>query len=395
MARLADSPNLDRFRTPALAVGVIGLVLAVLGAFLGLEQFFHSYLYAFMFWLGISMGCLFLLLLHHLAGGSWSAMIRRPLEAGVSLIPVMALFFIPLLFSIPFLYEWSHHEHVAHNPILQQKVPYLNVPFFIGRAIFYFLVWIAMSVLLRRWSLQQDETADPRLADRFRALGAGGIILYVLTMTFAAFDWGMSLDPEWFSGMYGVIIMIGQVISAVALMVFVMALLGRYQPVASLLNEKRTQDLGNLLMAFSMFWAYVSASQLIIIWSGNIIETNPWYVVRLSSYWAPLGGFLILFHFFVPFLILFSRWVKRKARLLLWIAGWIMFMRLVDLFWIFMPSFGRPAIAVSWLDLAILLGIGGIWLTIYIRQLGSRPLLPLHDHRLAKALAPKAVEHHG
>lgn len=395
MARVTDSPNLDRFRTPALVIGIIGLILAVVGAFMGLERFFQSYLYAFIFWLGLSMGCMFLLLLHHLAGGSWSAMIRRPLEAGVSLVPVMAIFFIPLLFSIPYLYEWSHPEHVAHNPILQQKVPYLNVPFFIGRAVFYFVVWIVLSLLLQRWSRQQDETADPRIADRFRALGAAGIMLYILTMTFAAYDWGMSLDPEWFSGMYGVIIMIGQVISAVAFMVFVINYLGHYQPIATLLNEKRMQDLGNLLMAFSMFWAYVSASQLIIIWSGNIIETNPYYVVRLSSFWAPLGGFLILFHFFVPFLILFSRWVKRKARVLLWIAGWIIFMRLVDLFWIFMPSFDRDASVLHWLDFAALFGIGGIWLAIYFWRLASMPLLPLHDYRLTRALDTKVAEHHG
>ncbi|MEM6427946.1 MAG: hypothetical protein AAF708_01810 [Deinococcota bacterium] len=375
-------PSLDRFQMVSLIVGIGGLGFCLVGAIFGLEQFFQSYLYGFIFWLGIALGCLILLLLQNIAGGPWGPMIRRPLEAGVTLIPIMGLFFIPILAGMGYLYEWTNPEVIAVNEIIASKTAYLNVPFFIVRALFYFAVWIGISYLLVSWSQQQDDTNDPKVAEKMRNFSAPGLISFILTMTFAAFDWGMSLTPEWFSGMYGVIFMIGQAISAVAFMIIIMTLFGHFEPLASVANPKRIQDLGNFLMAFTMFWAYVSASQLIIIWSNNVVETNSWYVLRLNGFWGWIGAALLLFHFASPFLILFSRWVKQKVRALVIIACWMLFMRLVDIFWLIVPTYERN-IPFSLLDAAVLVGIGGVWLSIFISRLKDKPLLPLHDPRLA------------
>ncbi len=375
-------PSLDRFQMVSLIVGVGGLGFCLVGAIFGLEQFFQSYLYGFIFWLGVALGCLILLLLQNIAGGPWGPMIRRPLEAGVTLIPIMGLFFIPILAGMGYLYEWTNPNIVAANEVIASKTAYLNIPFFVVRALVYFSVWIGTAFLLRHWSQQQDDTNDPKFAERMRNFSAPGLIFFILTMTFAAFDWGMSLTPEWFSGMYGVIFMIGQAISAVAFMIIIMTLFGHFEPLASVANPKRLQDLGNFLMAFTMFWAYVSASQLIILWSNNVVETNTWYVTRLNGFWGWVGAALLLFHFASPFLILFSRWVKQKVRALVIIACWMLFMRLVDIFWIIVPTFERN-IPFSLLDAAVLIGIGGVWLSVFVSRLKNKPLLPLHDPRLA------------
>jgi len=375
-------PSLERFQFISLIVGAGALAFCLVGAIFGLEQFFQSYLYGFIFWLGVALGCLILLLIQNIAGGPWGAMIRRPLEAGVMVIPVMALFFIPVLAGMGYLYEWTDPEVLAANPVIAAKTLYLNVPFFIVRALLYFSVWIGTAWLLVRWSKQQDQQDNPKLAERMRSFSAPGLIFFILTMTFAAFDWGMSLTPDWFSGMYGVIFMIGQAISAVALMIIIVTLFGHFEPLSNVANPKRVQDLGNFLMAFTMFWAYVSASQLIIIWSNNLPETNTWYVIRLNGFWGWIGAILLLFHFATPFLILFSRWVKRKVRALVIIACWMLVMRLLDIFWILVPTFERD-IPFSLLDVAVVVGIGGIWLAVFIAQLKNKPLLPLHDPRLA------------
>lgn len=375
-------PSLERFQFISLVVGAGALGFCLIGAIFGLEQFFESYLYGFIFWLGLALGCLILLLLQNIAGGPWGAMIRRPLEAGVMVIPVMGLFFIPVLAGMGYLYEWTDPNVIAANPVIAAKTLYLNVPFFIIRALLYFSVWIGTAWLLVRWSKQQDLDDNPKLAEKMRNFSAPGLIFFILTMTFAAFDWGMSLTPEWFSGMYGVIFMIGQAISAVALMIIIVTLFGHFEPLSHVANPKRVQDLGNFLMAFTMFWAYVSASQLIIIWSNNLPETNMWYVIRLNGFWGWISAILLLFHFATPFLILFSRWVKRKVRMLVIIACWMLVMRLVDIFWILVPTFERD-IPFSLLDVAVVVGIGGIWLAVFTAQLKNKPLLPLHDPRLA------------
>lgn len=384
-------PNFGRLRTGALVVGAVGVVGALVAWALGAEHFFQSYLYAFLFWLGLSLGCFVLLLVQHMAGGSWGAMIRRPLEAGVSLLPLMLALFVPLLFGLGSLYEWTHVDFVEEAPLVAAKRSYLNVPFFLLRAALYFAVWIGGAFLYLRGSRRQDEEAalSGSIAYRLRRSSGLWVVLYILTMTFAGVDWGMSLTPEWWSGMYPVILMIGQAISSMAFIIAVIVLLAGVSPaIDALLTPKRLQDLGNFLMAFILFWAYVSFSQLIIIWSNNVVETNPYYVLRLQTGWAWAMAFLLLFGFFAPFAILFSRWVKQRRRALVAVAAWAIVVRLVDLFVILVPAFDREAV-LQLTDVLLWLGLGGIWIGAFIWALARRPLLPLHDPRLPK-VAPHA-----
>ena len=404
MTRPPVVQQLSRFQRGAFVGGGVGLVLAVVAGFLsGAGTFFESYLYAFLFWTGLALGCLVLLFVQHLAGGSWGALIRRPLEAGAMVLPVMALLFIPLLFGLGSLYAWTDAEFVASHPLVAAKTGYLNLPFFILRSVLYFAIWSYGAWLFSRQSQRQDENAAQasKIGFGLKRISAPWIVVYVLTMTFAGVDWAMSLTPEFFSGIYSVILMIGQAISAVCLIIFTMVFLAsRNEEVDALLTGKRLQDLGNFLMAFTMFWAYASFAQLIIIWSNNIIETNPYYVLRFSPAWQGVGLFLLFFGFFAPFVILFSRWVKRKRRALVLVAVWAILIRLLDLFYIIIPNFHREGFALHWLDLLLVVGIGGIWLGAYAFLLGSRPILPLHDPRLLSPdpshthPAMKAAERH-
>ena len=372
--------RISNYQRIALITGVIGLGLLVFGAFLNLEGFFQSYLYGFLFWVGLSLGCFFILMLQYVAGGPWGALVRRPTEAGIMVLPVMALLFIPLLFGLGHLYEWTHPDVVASSTFLVEKTEYLNVPFFIIRSVIYFIIWAGGAFLFTRWSRQQDEGAD--IFQFLRNVSAPGIIIYILTMTFAAIDWGMSITPEWFSGMYGVIFMIGQALSAMALAIFVTVYFRNREPFSKVYNAKRLQDLGNFLMAFTMFWAYVQMSQFIIIWSNNVVETASWYVYRTETQWIWVSAFLLVFHFFVPFVILFSRWVKQKARALIWAAAWMIFARLVDVFWIVIPGFEREGFPLLWTDFAAVIGIGGIWLAVFFYRLKQRDILPTKDPRV-------------
>lgn len=385
MTSLSRTPRWGR---TAFIVGAAGLVLAVIVGFLsGATSFFQSYLFAFIFWVGLALGCLVMLSVQHLAGGSWGALIRRPLEAGAMVIPIMAGLFIPLLFGLGNLYEWTHAEYLAAHPLVAAKTAYLNVPFFIIRSVLYFIIWSYGAWYFFRASQRQDVDAATslRIGFRLKSAGAAWIVIYVLTMTFAMVDWSMSLTPEFFSGIYSVIFMIGQAISAVCLVIFVMVGLAAVNPkVNELLTAKRLQDLGNFLMAFTMFWAYASFAQLIILWSNNIVETNPYYVLRFSPGWRAVGLFLIFFGFAAPFAILFSRWVKRKRRALVMVAIWAIFIRLLDVYFIVVPNYGREGFPLHLLDVLLLVGIGGIWLGAFALLLGSRPVLPLHDPRLLK-----------
>ena len=381
----ALASRFSNYQRIALIAGVIGLGLLTFGAFLNTEGFFESYLYGFLFWLGLSLGSFFILMLQYVAGGPWGTLVRRPMEAAIMVLPVLALLFIPLLFGLGYLYEWTNPEVVQSSTFLIEKTEYLNVPFFIIRSAIYFVIWAGGAFLFTRWSRRQDEGAD--IFQFLRNVSAPGIIIYILTMTFAAIDWGMSLTPEWFSGMYGVIFMIGQALSAMALAIFVTVFFRDREPFSKVYNAKRLQDLGNFLMAFTMFWAYVQMSQFIIIWSNNVVETASWYVYRTDTQWIWVSAFLLVFHFFVPFLILFSRWVKQKARALIWVAAWMIFARLVDLFWIVVPTFEREGFPLLWTDFAAVVGIGGIWLAVFFARIKQREILPTKDPRVQKDLS--------
>ena len=388
--QLALPAHVERSARTALVAGAAGLALTALGAVFNPDQFFRSYLYGFLFWTCLAVGCLSISLIHHLTGGWWGLVIRRLLEAGARTLPLCALFFLPLALGLPRLYEWADEARRAADPILTHKAPYLNVPFFLARAAFYFAVWTFLAFALDRASLELDaaggdERRTLRVSRRLSGLAGGGLLLMGLTITFSAVDWAMSLDPHWFSTVYGVLFMVGQAVSAMALMILMVALLGGEDPLARVMEPTHVHDLGKLLLAFVMLWAYINVSQWIIIWSANLPEETPWYLRRLHGGWQWVGLLVVVFHFLLPFLLLLSRNLKRDARRLAMVAGGVLAMRAVDLFWLVAPDApigheaGHGGLHLHWMDLTALIGVGGVWLWFFARALARRPLLSLGE----------------
>lgn len=379
-------PVIGRIQQRSLIVGIAGVALCAAGAYLNPTQFFRSYLMGYVFWLGIALGSIAIMMLHHMSGGGWGLVIRRLLESATRTLPLMALLFVPLLFGVHQLYSWARPEEVAVSEVLRHKAVYLNVPFFVVRASLYFAIWLVLAYLLNRWSLQQDETGDPRLVRRMRMVSGPGLVLYGLTVTFASVDWILSLDPAWFSTMYGLLIVAGQGLSALAFIIAVAAILSKREPMASVLAPRHFHDLGKLMLAFVMIWAYFSFSQFLIIWAGNLPEEIPWYVKRLQGGWQWVGLALILFHFGLPFLLLLSRDLKRHARKLAILASFVILVRFVDIFWLAAPEFTKTGFHLHWMDIAAPVGVGGLWLAVFSWQLRQRPLLPVKAPDLDAAL---------
>ena len=387
-----------RYQQRALTVGAVFLVLFIIGAFLpitaggGIDQFFHSYLVGFMFWLGVTMGCLGLLMLQHLTGGAWGLVIRRVLEAGTRALPLMLLLFLPLaIFGLTHLYEWTHTSEVTEESlkkVLLAKQSYLNVTFFLIRAAAYFAIWFALMFFLNKWSANQDRTAERRYSKNMTALSGPGIILFVLTTTFASVDWVMSLDAEWFSTIYGLIYVAGWTLSAFSLVIAVLVWLATRPPLEGEVRAPHFHDLGKLLLAFVMLWAYFAFSQFLIIWSGNIPEETKWYLHRLRGGWGWIGIGVVLLHFALPFVLLLSRDLKRNARKLATIALLILFMRFVDLYWLIVPEFNRGHFKFEWMSVVCPVAFGGLWIAFFLWQLSLRPLLPIND-----PFFDEAIEH--
>lgn len=379
-------PDLRPVRVRAFTTGGVVVAISAIGGLLNPTQFFFSYLIAFMLCLGVTLGCLALMMVHHLSGGAWGVVIRRVLEAATRTLPIVAVLFVPIALSMNVLYLWSRPELVAQDAIIRAKELYLNRPFFLARAVLYFAVWIGLANVLNRWSLRQDETGDPRLARRMQLVSAAGLVLYGLTITFASFDWVMSLEPHWFSTIFGVLLMGGQGLSALAFVIAVSILLASSPPMAGVITPTHLHDLGKLLLAFVMLWAYFSFSQFLIIWSGNLAEEIPYYVHRTHAGWQWIGVMLITFHFAVPFLLLLSRPLKRDPRRLALLALGMLVMRVVDLFFMIGPEAHPEGFVVHWLDLALPLGLAALWFGVFLRQLATRPLLPINEPYLAEAL---------
>jgi hypothetical protein len=376
---LPEGHALLRVQRTGLILGAIGLALSCLGLVVDRERFFQSWLLAYLYWLGPTLGSMGILMLQHITGGRWGVALRRTLEAGMKTLPLMALFFLPIVAGMEQLFEWMHADVVARDAILQHKSIYLNRDFFLLRAGFYFVVWFAVAFGLSRWSIQQDDDPSPSVDRRLHYLSRAGLMLYALTMTFAAVDWAMSLEPHWYSHIYGVIVIGGQILTAMMFAVVVAASLARVPRIGEFVNAERFHDFGKLLLAFIMLWAYFAFSQFLIIWSANLPEETPWYLTRRSGAWQLVAVALILFHFVVPFVLLLSRSLKRTPPLLSTIVLGLLGMRYVDLYWLVAPSFQGKVFSPHWLDLATLLGIGGIWLALFVRLLRPHPLLPLND----------------
>ncbi len=380
---LADLAALGR---RGLVVGTLAGVVSAAGLIANPAQFYRSYLVAFVFVLGIALGSLAISMLHHMSGGAWGLVIRRILEASARTLPLVALFAVPLLFGLGHLYPWADPARVAHDELLKHRAGYMNPTFFAVRLAVCLLLWTLLAQALSRLSKKQDEAPAPGLERRMQLVAAPGLAVYCLLVTIASVDLLMSLDPHWYSAIIGVYAVGGQAISGVAFTLLVSLFLVRKGPMREVLQPRHVHDHGNLLLAFTMLWAYFSLSQFLIIWSGNLPEEIGFFHDRLSGGWGALSLFLALFHFAVPFVFLLSRDFKRDIRKLAWAAGLLLFMRWVDNFWLAAPAFHPGALSVHWLDLTTPVALFGLWLAAFARELGTRSLLPANDPNLAVAL---------
>jgi hypothetical protein len=378
--------RLGRLRMRSGAIGILGMMALAIGVFNSPDQFFRSYLWTYIFLVGISVGCLAWLMCQYLTGGAWGVVIRRPAEAAACTLPLLAAFFIPIAFGIPSLYKWSHLNVVAGDEILRHKQGFLNVPFFLVRAAIYLGGWSVLGWLMDRRSAIGDRQGLAAAHRMLSRISAPGLIFWGFAVTFMAIDWVMSLDPHWFSTMYGLLFVANQGLSSLAFLITVLVLLSGSPPMSLILTHRHLHDLGKLLLANVMIWAYFSFSQFLIVWAGNLPAEIPWYQERLRDGWQYVALILVLGHFALPFGLLLSRSLKRNFKLLAGVAVFIQCMRLVDTYWLVAPDAANGRLAVSWVDFAALLGLGGLWLTYFLGQLGKRPLMPLNDVGLVEAL---------
>jgi hypothetical protein len=388
--------DLDALRKKALMVGAAGLVLCAIGFVVDRDQFFRSWLIAFMLFLGISLGSMALMMIQHLSGGQWGVF-RRVFEASSRTLPLVTVLFLPIALGMTSLYPWTHPDVVQGDHILEYKARYLNTGFFLVRAFIYLAGWNLLAWTLNKWSKQQDD-GEMKVNLALQRLSGFGLVFYALTITFAGIDWIMSLNPHWYSTLFGFLMMGGQGLSTLAFTIIISHYLSQRPPMSEVLKPNHFHDLGKLSLAFTMLWAYFNFSQFLLTYAANLVEEVPYFLARTDHGWQYLAIFLILFHFFVPFFLLLSRDNKRSSSRLVMIACWILFVRYVDIFMLVTPEFGAEGnlhmlrgeheshFFVHWLDVAAPMAIGGAWVWMFATQLAQRPLLAFRDPYLRESL---------
>ncbi|MEE9465993.1 MAG: hypothetical protein V3W14_10520 [Candidatus Neomarinimicrobiota bacterium] len=372
----------------ALIIGIVGAVLSVVGLIVNPDRFFPAYLVAFTFYTTVSLGGLFFTLLHHTAGATWSVVIRRGAEALALNLPWLALFFIPVVLGAHYLFHWSHAEAVAHDPVLQWKASYLNLGSFTVRGVVYFAIWSALALVLSWFSRAQDSDGDPIHTIRLRRISAPAMYLFAFSITFAAFDWLMSLEPHWYSTIFGVYVFVGGFLAALAFITLFYLWLGRRGRLTELVGLEHYHDLGKLIFAFTVFWAYIGGSQYFLIWYANIPEETVWYLQRWTGSWKAVSLVIIFLHFMFPFLALIFYRSKRNFNVLLTVAGALLSMHYLDMYWLVMPTFSASGATFSWIDLATVAGMGGLLLWRFLDRFGRAAAVPFND-----PLFPQSVEH--
>jgi hypothetical protein len=393
-----NPPNLSRVQGRALIVGVVGMVLLLVGAFLDLDHFFQAYLIGFTFWTGITVGSLALLMLQHLTGGGWGLVIRRILEASTRTLPLIIALFIPVIFGAHRLYEWTNQAFVDAHESVKFKENYLRIPFFTIRSAACLGVWFLLQFLLNRWSLQQDRTGDRVYSKYMRMLSAPGMVLLVFAITFASIDWYMSIEPEWFSTIFGLLFFAAWGLSALAFTIAVLASLSKIEPLNQIVAPLHFHDLGKLLLALVMLWAYFAFSQFLIIWSGNLPEEIHYYLERIHGGWGATIITIAILHFAAPFLFLLSRRNKRNPNRLVIIAVVVILMRVIDLYWVLKPPFNarmaHGPLGITWMDIVSPIAIGGIWFWFFAWQLGRRALIPINDPQFESVMEQQHASGH-
>ncbi len=368
-------------------VGVVGLaLLALIGGLTNPGGFFHAYLFGYTFWLGLGLGCLGVLLVQFLTGGNWGLVTRRIFEAGTATLPMMAVLFVPIILGLPQLYAWARPTDVAADAVLQHKAIYLNIPFFIVRAVVYLIAWVLIGHYMRRWSVLEDRTGDPTIPRRLQRSSIVGALILGFSVSFAAIDWLMSLDADWYSTMYPPMVAMSFMLLALASATVLAALFGPRSALAELVGPQVFNDLGSLLLAFTMLWGYLEYFQYLLIWAGNLSDEIPWYLSRTEGGWLPIAVGVAAVGFLLPWYLLLFRPLKRNRRTLAALAGLIVIMQIVNVFWMVEPPFEPSGPFVDWLDVFSIVGFGGLWVAVFAWQLAARPLVPANDPRLQPAL---------
>jgi hypothetical protein len=382
----ADNP-LAKARNIALGIGVLALAVAFLLTLAEPARFLASYLVAFLFFLTLALGGLIFVLIQFVTRAGWSVAVRRQAENLMGTLPLFVILFLPLLLGLHHLYVWLDAEHIAHDPILLGKQSYLNAPFFVARSFVYLLSWAGLAFWLRRQSLRQDEDGDPRITRRLQNVSAPAIVWYAITLTFASFDWIMSLDPHWHSTIFGVYVFSGAFMSALAFLILHLLVFQRYGLLASIVNAEHFHDLGKLLFAFVVFWAYIAFSQFMLIWYAAIPEETAWYAHRWGHGWEYVSVLLAVGHFVLPFFLLLSRGAKRNRTVLTLATVWLLGMHYLDLYWLVMPALPAGEFSPHPVDLLTFLGVGGFFLAVLVRLAIQPALVPTRDPRLAESLS--------
>lgn len=391
--------SLNRLFIPALVIGVIGIAICAASfSVVGEKQFFQSYLMGWIFWFQVSVGCMVALLVHHLAGGRWGGVIQRVLESGIMLFPVLGLLFLPILLGtalgVTSIYDWAIPSIVEHDPLLQYKQWYLNIPFWATRAVVFFSLWSVMAWLLNKYSIELDKTGDIAVKNRMKNISGPGLLLFGLTVTYASFDWLMSLEPHWFSTMYGFTFGVGAGNGAIAfLILFVAFFLIKYEPFSKVIRPLQINDYANFLFGAVMTWGYAALCQGLIIWSGDLSEFSAWYVRRTTHGWETIFFILVIIQFAIPFFFLLFWPIKRNLQLISLMAVIVLVARVLDIYFLVAPAavFGHDSPYFDWAYLAAIVGVGGIWLAVFTKTLASKPsLIPLKD---PKTMFQKELQH--
>lgn len=361
-------PSSRRWQIRALSLGLVASLAALAGLFIAPAQFFHSYLFAWLFWSGLAFGALVIVMLHSLTGGQWGAALRPLSLAAFMTLPLVALLFLPVLLGFHQIYHWSLGGLGQRAP-QPHKAQWFQPAFFIARSVFYFAVLITIALFLRQGLIRPREK-------QLHALSAGGLIAYFFCMNFASTDWVMSLDPDWHSTIFVIIFIAGQFLSALALLTALLAFFARNRSLGEIIPDKVFHDLGNLLLAFVVFWTYVSFSQFLIIWSGNLPKEISWYLERSRGGWPWFALLLVGAQFLLPFVLLLSRAAKRNRERLGPIALGVVLATILNNFWLVAPSFHPQGFHLHWLDLVLWCALGGFWFALFFHFLKQRPLLP-------------------
>jgi hypothetical protein len=374
--------------------GIVGVIFAILTVVLALgdnAQFFRSYLFSYVFWLGITIGCTAWLMVQYLSGGAWGVMSRRICESAAQVFPMWVVLFIPLLFGIQALYgtSWANPTVVAHDPVLQHKASYLNQPFWIGRAFVYLVGWTLLGFLLNGLSNREDREGrgTAKFREKMAVISAPGLIFTAFAVTFMSTDWVMSVNPHWFSTMFGLLFIAGEALSSMAFIIAVMVLLSPYPPMSQYLTKKHMHDLGKLLLATTMLFAYFSFSQFLITWAGNLPEEIPWYKNRLAGGWETMGSILVIGHFALPFTLLLSSDLKKNYKAIRAVALLVIVMRCAGVFWETVPEFFPEHIHLSLMDATTPIALGGLFVAFFLTNLVKRPLIAPNNPKLEEALA--------